>query len=355
MKSSKIEQMKEGYDQIKIPIVLEQIVRQSIQKAKVEIEMLEYKTHNADDNIDHSNRDQVCVEEINAFHSQENTGTEEATQDSGNGEKVLIFASPKMLRFIKRFSQIATAAILFIAIMANTSSSFVRYVEEVPFIGNIANATMIRGAWGNDENADVDEEKAMAEGSGVEVALVDEENMVAGIAEDVAEEFKPEQGMEMEEQILEESLKGERMAPEQGVADSPMEADGMDDRTAVLEDGGASLEVTAGEFYNLEENGTLEGLEACTNGVMMGDIFVEGSDYRAILSEYITQEITSDSKLTETGAESTSGLAYQVTGEEYIYFNADEDLVIQIEDSIEKGMMIEIVIPREQLEPILSK
>jgi len=324
MKSNKIDKMKEDYNQIKIPANLEETIKKSIDRAKEENKILAKSTLIQEDRIEEDKSSQV--EGKKAFYK--------------------FFVNEKVVRFVRRASQVATAAIILIAILANSSDTFLRTVQNVPFLGGISNAVVIGGGWGSQEATQSDTAgELMVDVAEAELAVDDSENLAEDSQyneEAAIESPLPEVAIEGEQSKL-ESLKGEQsnsdsLIGEQSSSFSAMEDSAIESGTEELkgygraESGVSMLDAEDGSLLGETEN-------ACTSGLIMSDIFIEGSDYLEFLSSFMEKETTKET--------------YQVTGEEYIYFNGEEDLVLLIEGKEDDGM-VEIIIPREEIEDILK-
>lgn len=324
MINNKIDTLKAEYKRIKIPPTVEQILQTSILKAKEE---------NVNLNETIIVQDFEFIKKIKAYSFQKFKNT----------------------NLITRMAQIATASIVLIIVMANTSETFVRTMENVPYLGSLTNAVKFQKNSQTESSIELKDD-----------ALGGEMQRAASIREE---------GIEETTDILSQN---DNEDMEQAVMAEPGE-----EKQEMME---SDQEGTVGEakIFQEVENDKLVDYEVCNSSLPFDDIFVENSDYKTILSDYITKELA-DLSMKKQGGDSLKVKNYEITGHEYFYFNADEDLVILIESEvaeadqmdaniegkiedeigaeIEKevdleveieGEMIEVIIPREELKFILK-
>lgn len=130
MKDNKLDQMKEEYDDMKIPENLKSIVVESIHKAKEDRK----------------------AETENQAAEKESIGM---TNNKNNGNKVLFF--------VKRVAQVAAVFVVAITIAANSGATVAHAMEKIPVIGAITRVVTFRNYEVKNENVEADIEVPQVE------------------------------------------------------------------------------------------------------------------------------------------------------------------------------------------------
>lgn len=130
MKDNKLDQMKEEYDDMKIPKNLKSIVVESIQMAKEDLK----------------------VEAENQAEDKESIGM---TNNKNNGNKILLF--------VKRAAQVAAVFAVAITIAANSGATVAHAMEKIPVIGAITRVVTFRNYEVKNENVEADIEVPQVE------------------------------------------------------------------------------------------------------------------------------------------------------------------------------------------------
>lgn len=285
MKNKNIKKLQQEYEIIQIPDTLEARIKSQIQKAKV------------DSIIEASKIEQSSYQQGEKIIFDENKEANDSTINDRDNKSD--FTNRKSHIFIKRAVQIASAAIIFFAVMT--------YLPEELRDGSIL------------------EEQEVAQ----QEAVKEEEAKIG-----YAVEHNEEADVKIYDNTAE--LVGE-LKEELPIGSVPK----------------SSKDKSVESIQSLTEGGNYE--DACYGGVMLETIFLEESNYIEVLSEYMKAELLRE---IEKGMLEEAALShienFEMTGEEYIYFNEEEDLVVVIVLEGENPSEKEVVIPIEEIKDLLN-